>query len=597
MIRFEVNGEYLDLPADFSLQFKNKNILFAFDNIECERSTSFSIPATPHNNRIFALAKWVQSEGTGMRRKYEAQMQDGILTREGYLHIDQYSAGTYNAVFVTGELLGLKKLRDAGKIKDYWQPVGGIVWNTANIKDANTLDGRAPLAITRYLSNVQLLHPSWNLGDLMEYAYNSLTGKHLPAYWYYYRLIAKEVEGMPKADCEIVYTGTHNQTEADPTDALMANDLTITEAGAAVDTVDTTLQILFGQPVRDEYIKVRQFVAKQPLILTFPNNFSSDYFLMSLEDKGYGDDPIDTPYSEHWFLGDYEFRQRTGGGLNVFGTPLAGRSVSIPTSTPFVILSKNWFEYQPAPLYWNGFRYIADNDYTFTIQFESETLQSGDTIRAVDLLPDLTLIDLLKMYCALEGKMLYYDENGNIQFDDLDVSTWGTVDLTGKVIDESAMTRKFGNYAQHNVIEFNSGADVMPSHRISNEYTIDNDNIEETKTLLTIPYSEGEIAERSGYIVARFDAEDTETNVLYEQGVMCAKNSIYGERVSLPKNAGLQALCDASTSQSIRAYISYLEYEQIIPKTILFFDGVRYVWTESNWTKGVATFKVSKISA
>ena len=73
--------------------------------------------------------------------------------------------------------------------------------------------------------------------------------------------------------------------------------------------------------------------------------------------------------------------------------------------------------------------------------------------------------------------------------------------------------------------------------------------------------------------------------------------STYGERIAVPKNAGLQALCDASTSVEIRARISYLEYEQIKPKTLLYYNGVKYVWTESNWSKGVATLKLSKIIA
>ena len=73
--------------------------------------------------------------------------------------------------------------------------------------------------------------------------------------------------------------------------------------------------------------------------------------------------------------------------------------------------------------------------------------------------------------------------------------------------------------------------------------------------------------------------------------------STYGERISVPKNAGLQALCDASTSVSIQARMTYLEFTLITPKTLLYFDGVRYVWTESNWSKGIATLKLSKISA
>ena len=95
MIRFNVDGEYLELPADFSLQFQKKNILFAFENIECERSTSFDIPATPTNDRIFALAKVVQMHGAGMRKRYTAQMQASGVSKDGYLYVDAYEGGKY----------------------------------------------------------------------------------------------------------------------------------------------------------------------------------------------------------------------------------------------------------------------------------------------------------------------------------------------------------------------------------------------------------------------------------------------------------------------------------------------------------------------
>lgn len=595
MIRFEINGEYLDLPADFSLQFKKSNILFAFENIECQRSTSFDIPATTKNDRIFSLAKWVQSDGVGMRRKYEAQMQDGLIVQNGFLHVDAYNAGKYKAVFVTGELLGLKQIRDAGKIKDFWKPAGGIIWSTANIKDANDVLGN-PFAIVRYVSNVALLHPSFDLSDVCAYAYNELTGKAFPPRRQIYRLIPKEVEGMPRTDCVLTYTGTGAELAPTPEQASLANTLQITETMSSVETFD---QVLTVRQNTYQYIKLREWRAKQTFILTFPNDFPSDYFLMRIEDTGAGDDPAQVAYSQSWFLGDYYFYQRTGGGTTAVGTPLAGRSVTVESGWAFIIMSRSWFEYQPSPLNLNGFLYASEGNYSLTIQIEADELQEGDTVRAYDLLPDLTLTDLLKMYAALEGKMLYY-ENDNLQFDTLDISTWNTFDLTGKVISTSNIARKFGNYAQRNVIDFKSGSDVMPSHRVSNAYTIDNDNIEEEKSLLRIPYSEGEIAERNSFIVARFDAEDTEKNVLYEQGIMYAKStsgSKYGERIAIPKNAGLQALCDASTSVEIRACISYLEYEQIKPKTLLYYDGVKYVWTESNWSKGVATFKLSKINA
>ena len=596
MIRFNISGEYLDLPADFSLQFKKTNILFAFDDIECERSTSFEIPATPQNNRIFALAKCVHTYGVGMRRRYEAQMQDGMVTQDGYLHIDTYNSGKYKAVFVTGELLGLKKIRDAGKIKDFWKPAGGIVWSVENIKDANDVLGN-PFAIVRYVSNVALLHPSFDLSDVCAYAYTALTGKAFPPRFQIYRLVAKEVAGMEKTDCTLTYTGTGSELAPTAEQAELGNTLQNQGLLSAVETFD---QILTVRQNTYQYTKVREWRAKQTLILTFPNDFPADYFLMRIEDTGAGNDPAQVAYSRDWFLGDYYFYQTTGGGTTVVGTPLAGRSVTVESGWAFVLMSRSWFEYQPSPLNLNGFLYASDGNYSFTVQIEGDELQAGDTVRAYDLLPDMTLTELMKIYAALEGKMLYYNENGDIQFDEMDVSTWGVFDLTGKVISVNNIARKFGNYAQKNVINFKSGSDVMPTHRVENSYTIDNDNIEEEKTLLQIGYSEGEIAERNGFIVARFDAEDTEKNTLYEQGIMLAKynsQSTYGERISVPKNAGLQALCDASTGVTIKARMSFLEYNNIGAKTRIYYEGLLYVWTEAQYSKDVVTLKLSKISA
>lgn len=56
MMQFKINGEELDLYEGLALTFKKSNILLSFDNIECERTASFSVPATPRNDAIFGLA-------------------------------------------------------------------------------------------------------------------------------------------------------------------------------------------------------------------------------------------------------------------------------------------------------------------------------------------------------------------------------------------------------------------------------------------------------------------------------------------------------------------------------------------------------------
>ena len=118
----------MDLPADLSLTLKRTNMLFAFDKIECERSASFNIPATPNNDAIFQLSKMPQAYGSGMRVRYSAQMQASGVTKNGYLYVDSY-AGTYKAIFVTGELLGLKAIKDAGKIGEIISPTETTQWS------------------------------------------------------------------------------------------------------------------------------------------------------------------------------------------------------------------------------------------------------------------------------------------------------------------------------------------------------------------------------------------------------------------------------------------------------------------------------------
>ena len=130
MLRFNVSGEYIDLYEDTTLTFKKKNILFAFENIECERSASFSIPATQQNDKIFGLSRWLNTTGAGMRRRYEAQMQASMVTKDGYLYVDAYADGKYKAIFVTGELLGLLRIKDAGKIADIIQTSETTTWNS-----------------------------------------------------------------------------------------------------------------------------------------------------------------------------------------------------------------------------------------------------------------------------------------------------------------------------------------------------------------------------------------------------------------------------------------------------------------------------------
>lgn len=595
------NGIFLDLYDDTSVQFKHENPLFAFDKLSCERTTQFTLPCTPVNDKAFELARIPAYKGEGMRRKFAAQLQDGQVVKDGYLYVSNFDGKDYAAVFVTGELIGLQEIRDAGKIADFWHPAGSIVWSQENVKDANTYAGQQSLALTRYKTNDMPCHPSFDLSDVMNYAYQAITGHGLTVPRQRgFRLIPKELPTLPKMSVGITYAGTGVDYDDSYQPAQYANVMTISDGAQIIQQQDLVLLIgVGGSTMQWKYLKLHQFVPRQSIIITFPSDFPSGYYLMSIEDKGVdGSDPEYNYLSQAWFLGGYSFHQKSGGGTASSGTPLAGKSVEVPAGTPFIILTEDAYEYEPSPFNWNGFRWINSETYTYNltgIVIEGKDIAVGDTVRAMDILPDLTLVELFKIYAYCVGKVLMYDETNGVSFDDLDFTTWPEVNLSDKLVKRKDVRRTFGDYVQHNYIRLKSGGDVPVNQTITQEYTVDNDNLESAQDIGTIPYSEGSIDVDGGYTVARFDAEDTAKHKLYADGIMVCGAAACGLRISLPKNASLQALCDASTQIQITARLSLLEYNDIKPKTLIYIDGKRYVWTARDWQKGEANFTLAQI--
>ena len=197
----------------------------------------------------------------------------------------------------------------------------------------------------------------------------------------------------------------------------------------------------------------------------------------------------------------------------------------------------------------------------------------------------------------MTGTVLNYTDADGVTFDVLDFDTWARVDITKKKITEDEVRRVFADYAQRNYIEFDSAEDVLSNTRVRTEYTIDNDNLEESKTLATIPFNEGELAAADGFICPRFDAEDVEKNTLPKDGIYFAtpQGGKYGRRVALTPNARLQDLCDASTQIIVTAWMTAEEYEAINAKTLILCDGTLYVWTARQWQKDVAKFTLARI--
>lgn len=94
-IELYINGQHVELEAQDSLNLRINNVLFnptKTSTQQAEYSYSFSVPATPNNNRIFGYADNL-SKINKFHARYPAQVYaDGELLFDGSLTLQKYSA-------------------------------------------------------------------------------------------------------------------------------------------------------------------------------------------------------------------------------------------------------------------------------------------------------------------------------------------------------------------------------------------------------------------------------------------------------------------------------------------------------------------------
>lgn len=567
MMQFKINNDFLELPAGFGLQFTRKNPLFAFDALECERTVSFDIPATPKNDRIFELARWVQASGAGMRRRYDAQLQGSMVTKDGYLYVSEYNDGKYKAIFVTGELLGLQRIKALGKIPE-------IMTYQQTIAVSNS--GGYPSALAASIwANVQYrrpsgepLSPSISLQKLYETvcAQYNINGDAFPSELVGMRIVTRS-KGIQKGTVE--FAGAGSAMATDGTYPVCYSE-SLNLAGFVIQTSSTHVALRTNGGATIYTGAALQLYTLQTLKITFPDDWNDDLFVGYFVTHAQSEEHLLHIFD---FYGDRSFDE-TG---TVTGESLRGRTVEVPTHGYFAIINKNDYVYQQASGgLEQGWAFAsASNEAIFSL--EGVDVQVGDYVRLQDNLPDITFTELLKVIAALCGRVLNYDETNGVTFDALNLSAFPVRDVSD-IIKTGSLTRTFTDYAQNNVIVLNDEPEDVRT-----VYTIDNENIETEKELLKIPFDAAQTLDGALYI------ENAEADTLGATGAQ------YLTRVQLIKNNGLQSLCDASTSLSAQIRMTLFEFNQLTAKTAIRVRGVRYVWTEAQWAKDVATIKLAKM--
>lgn len=564
MTRFNIGGSFLELSANFKIQLKKSNILFAFDNVELERSTSFSVPATPINTGIFGWANDAHRFGERGRQKIAAQLQMDGVTKDGFLHITKYTPEAFECVFVTGDLLGLADIKALGDWGKFILPSNGVRMD-ADVRIASSGNDYSAARV-QYRTDGYIM-PSWKLSS---YAKMALQRAAVDINWgevldalNTYRIIIPKAKGVSETAVTLTRKYAAEQTSATPYPVL--NSALLDDQGelANVVTIEQSEYPIFKVKTADAtqyYGYVMQFVAKQDMTLKFADDTPDTLFLASAQMNGTFD-----------FLGGYLF----AADGTITGDPLKGREVEISTDQTFLLISQN--DYLRAGMgEFEGWT-IANEELTASVVVKGKDEQPNNAyIRVKDNVPAMTIVELVKVIAALSGKILSY-QAGEIVF--VDNIAGGELVELDKPLKWSNLTRGVGDYAQKNLVTFKDGG-------LTATYSIDNVNIELEKELLAIPMNAG--SDVAGDLFVAGDTEEY-TIARYVEG------QIDLQRIEVPKNESLEKILFQSTSLTAEVKMSEREFDKLPFDAQLRFDNSLYAWTDGVWSNGVASLSLSRL--
>lgn len=575
MMSFNVGGRFLDLPSDFDLQFTKKNPLFAFDDLECERTTSFRVPKTPNNMQIFGFSNDYHRRGVAMRERVRAQWQNGVVVKDGYLYVSKFSGNDFDCIFVTGELLFLRDLRELGTVNQFIDSSIICALNGALINAGNSSDVNAA-RVKYYVENSSQIKPSWLLSHICNRVVANSgasvdfgeTMQDIDGF----RVVTGTKKGVPATKLKLSRFFRDHPTENEP--YPIENYLQIYGDDKLEGIISNDSDILvrlttntWENPIFF-YGYFNQWVSRQKIIIKFAEDTSDDIFLA---------EAVEGTVS---FLGGYSFYVTVDGIVRYEGEPLAGREVEINVGQRFILLTPDdGLGFLGAPQAIAGFSLNSSISCDVTITGADEQPDNA-FIRACDNFPEITIVDLLKTVSSLTGKILSVKDDKVVFVKD--VTAGSTLPITDYIIQTSDLTRTFTDYARHNIIDFDRDEELNETCAVVMDYTIDNVNIDSDKELYKIPFSDGDLHFNGSENV--FTIRDEYDGYTLAVG----RTGINMERIFLQKNNSLQRLLDVSTSIQLQCRMPIATFERLSAESIIYYDGSKWVWTQARWSKGIA---------
>ncbi len=486
MIQFKIiSGDFLELPDDFDLQFQFNNTAFAFDSMNLSRSAEFEIPRTPKNDLIFSFGHDFAKSGDLIRRKIESELYYSGGKISGLLYVQGYT-DNYNAVFVYGELVELKKLKDAGNVSGYLNLMENILVIQNNLITSYYIDGNLPsnFAFYNYENNISnplglkmALMPTVKLKYLLD-------------------------EAIEKNGLNIDYTGLDGIDSIGlilSTNKQHGGGTPLRVAGIP----NSTLDFVGGGTTFLTRTTKNFVVYPYALIRVFWHTVQCKVFVCNF-DLTIKITNIPTPNNS--------LLERA---LIVTGNG----NTTLKTQSPFWLVAGDTFSFKKGDYFsftnpWDYVQMLASEDFVKYVDVEfnvylgaEDDVDYNEYYYLTDNLPDVTATDLLKTVSNLFKSGINYDfSTKTISFFDYNFDKSLAININELVIDIKSVNRKFIDYAQKNKVNFKSESYVKAPFYF--DYKIYNDNLDLDKTIYTIPFNDANRSENYSVLVEDWEIQD-----------------------------------------------------------------------------------------
>lgn len=575
MTRFNIIGTgFLEIDEGSGLGFKAENQFFRFAEISLGRSVEFTVPATDSNRKMLGFGEDPSEWGEMLRTNHACQMVYDGGQKMGTIAVTAFEGEKFKCVFTVGnaewiDALQSRKLADCAMT---WNK--GVLWATnSTVVPADAADPSAYMQILQYdhptYMQPWMMLPSVNV---YEYIADILGVLGIPFYSALdkgYWMVAGSMSGGGLDAITMTQTAYDNYSITQVQDYLEVVDIDIEWATAS----------LFGALVGGGTFAGKGFRAKQDLKITFPSTLTPQMSMVLWNKK----------LSQYKDLAAY-FAAMPHDVI----VELRGATVEVKKGQTF------FFSDKVAMSYTTYYGIQQTDIVATTIQaniVRDSALNFGEVWHIQYNHPDMTVFEFLKSVAVATGLELQVDGVDGVK---IGFGSYGAKDdfrSLDRVISVDSVKRHVGSWGSGTrkaSIAFDS--DDWVTERIRSEYGIDNEQLKDDKNVVA-KFSEGNVGTAGVYIEDfvldsyPYKPKVKKWTLVYSDG-----NNAYLQRVGTPDPVGYLDIADNSTAVVVKVAAPEADFFSLTPSTTWLWRGMAYVWTDANWSDGVMTLTLQKVS-